>query len=363
MILAAFTGLTEHGGVQRYARHAAAVIAMVARQRGEQFHLLTLNDPAGPLEFESAGIRFCATGFARNRTALIRAILTKARETRLLYLNHPNLAPLGLALRALNPAARYVVSTHGFEVWEPLPTMRRFGLRCASKVTATAQFNAAKAVRIQGITSDKVVLIPCALDPEFSAANGAEHRSSDEGKPPMLLTVARLMSAAHGVYKGIDTVIEALPGVLGSHPGLLYVVVGSGDDLPRLQTLANRTGVATSVKFTGAVDSAVLREYLAASDVFVMPSRTEGFGFVFLEAMAFGKPVIGGNHGGTPEIWPDGSAGFLVDYSDLRTLADRLKMLLADSDLRRRMGVEGRRRVAEFFSFDRFRENFAPLFA
>ena len=144
MILGVFTGLTEHGGIQRYGHHAAAVIAMLARDRGEDYRFLGLNDPAGKHEIESAGVRFSIEGFARNKPGLIRAVLSSARATRIAYLNHPNLAPLGLALRALNPGSRYIVSTYGFEVWEPLSSLRGFALQRAERVTAIAEFNAVK---------------------------------------------------------------------------------------------------------------------------------------------------------------------------------------------------------------------------
>ncbi|HZC46632.1 MAG TPA: glycosyltransferase family 4 protein [Candidatus Acidoferrum sp.] len=361
MILGVFTGLTEHGGIQRYGRHAAAVIAMMARDRGEDYRFLGLNDAEGENEIESAGVRFSITGFARNKPAMIRAVLAGARGVRLAYLNHPNLAPLGLALRTLNPAARYIVSTYGTEVWEPLPSVRSFGLQRADRVTAIAKFNAEKVAALQRIAPEKIAIVPCALDPDFAASNGATPRQSPPGEPPILLTVARLMSPERGEYKGVDTVIEAMPDVLAEFPGVRYVVVGDGDDRPRLEKLARSCGVHDRVTFTGAVDHAALRAFYEACEVFVMPSRTEGFGIVFLEAMALGKPVVGGNHGGTPEVWAEGTAGFLVDHGDLRALAGRIKLLMGDSELRARMGAAGRAIVASDFSFARFRQNFGEL--
>jgi phosphatidylinositol alpha-1,6-mannosyltransferase len=357
MILGVFTGLTEHGGIQRYGRHAAAVIAMAARDRGEDYCFLGLNDPTGDHEIESAGVRFSIAGFARNKPATIRAVLARARQARLAYLNHPNLAPLGLGLRGLNPRLRYIVSTYGFEVWEPLPSVRGFALQRADRVTAIAGFNAVKVAELQHIKPERIAIVPCALDPEFSDLS-IDPRRLHSSEPPILLTVARLMSAERGEYKGVDTVIEAMPEVLAAFPGVRYVIVGDGDDRPRLERLAQQTGVQDRVTFTGAVDAAALRGFYEACEIFVMPSRTEGFGIVFLEAMAVGKPVIGGNHGGTPEVWADGTAGFLVDHGDVRALAGRLKLLLGDCELRSRMGAAGRALVAKNFSFARFRQNF-----
>ena len=152
-----------------------------------------------------------------------------------------------------------------------------------------------------------------------------------------------------------------MPDVLAAFPGVRYVVVGDGDDRRRLESLAHRLGVDERVTFFGAVDRAALRAFYEACEIFVMPSRTEGFGIVFLEAMALGKPVVGGNHGGTPEIWADSTAGFLVDYGDVHGFAGRLKLLLGDSEMRARMGAAGRALVANNFSFARFQQNFGEL--
>jgi phosphatidylinositol alpha-1,6-mannosyltransferase len=362
MILGVFTGLTEHGGIQQYGRQAAAVIAGHARDSGEEYLLLGLNDPAGQHEIETAGVAYKIIGFARNKPRMVAATLRDARAARLVYLNHPNLAPLTLALRALNPAIRCIVSTYGFDVWEPLPIVRRLGLRYADVVTAIAKFNAVKAIEFQGIAPEKIAIVPCALDADFCKTNrAAPAPSCNRTNGPMMLTVARLVRGERREHKGIDCVIQALPEVIKAIPDACYVVVGDGDDRSRLEQLARDAGVGERVRFTGAIDDAAVRSIYGACEIFVMPSRSEGFGIVFLEAMALGKPVIGGNHGGTPEIWDDGTAGFLVEHGDLAALADRIKLLLSDGALRSRMGAAGRRIVATRYSFDHFRRNFTEL--
>ncbi|MHB8382856.1 MAG: glycosyltransferase family 4 protein [Candidatus Binataceae bacterium] len=363
MILGVFTGLTAYGGIQQYGRLAAAVIARRAQEKGEEYRLLGLNDPPGRHEFTVADTSFTVAGFARNKMRIAAQVFADARATRLAYLNHPNLAPLGLGLRALRPATRYFTSTYGFEVWEPLSMVRRLGLRHADTVTAIAEFNATETIKFQGLEARKVAIVPCALDPDFNAEIGAAapplRRERSGG--PMLLTVARLVHREHREHKGIDSVIEALPEVIRTVPDVCYVVLGDGDDRARLEQLARDVGVGDRVIFTGALGDAAVRSFYQACEVFVMPSRSEGFGIVFLEAMALGKPVIGGNHGGTPEIWKDGTAGFLVEHGDTAALADRIKLLLRDGALRARMGAAGRRIVATRFSFDHFRRNFAEL--
>ena len=107
------------------------------------------------------------------------------------------------------------------------------------------------------------------------------------------MTVSRLASSER--YKGHDRVIRSLPRVLLKHPETIYLIVGDGDDRPRLEALASEFGVRDKVRFAGLVAGEELPDYFRLADVFVMPSTGEGFGIVFLEAMACGIDVIGGN--------------------------------------------------------------------
>jgi phosphatidylinositol alpha-1,6-mannosyltransferase len=139
-------------------------------------------------------------------------------------------------------------------------------------------------------------------------------------------------------------------------PETVYMIVGDGDDRERLEELAKKNGMSGRVIFTGVVSDEELIGFYKRCDVFLMPSRQEGFGIVFLEAMAFEKPVIGGNHGGTPEVIVDNETGFLVEHGDVDALADRIIRLLLDEELCQRMGRAGRRRVEENYTFDPFRQ-------
>jgi glycosyltransferase involved in cell wall biosynthesis len=205
-----------------------------------------------------------------------------------------------------------------------------------------------------------VLVLPWALDPEFFDGVGTVRDSGAVQKASrILLTVARL--AASERHKGIETVIEALPRVLRVVPDVRYVVVGDGDDRSRLERFAAEKCVREHVHFKGVLAEKELARHYAECDVFVMPSCQEGFGVVFLEAMAYGKPVIGGDHGGTPDIIRDGVNGFLVEYGDVEALADRIIRLLTDHDLRQRMGDVGRRMVMENYRFEHFSQRLTKL--
>jgi phosphatidylinositol alpha-1,6-mannosyltransferase len=158
----------------------------------------------------------------------------------------------------------------------------------------------------------------------------------------ILLTVARLVSR-----KGIDTVIEALPAILRREPSAVYTVIGSGPDRTRLESIAMRHGVLANVHFLGAVGEPDLIDAYQNCDLFIMPARdegpdVEGFGLVFLEAGACGKPVVGSRAGGIPDAVADEETGILVDPSSCDQVADAVVRILSDSELAARLGEAGR---------------------
>jgi len=132
------------------------------------------------------------------------------------------------------------------------------------------------------------------------------------------------------------------------------LIVGDGPDRARLEGVASEHRVVDRVHFLGELASEALRACYERCDVFALPSRGEGFGLVFLEAMTFGKPVVGGAHGGTPDVITDGETGYLVPYGDSDRLVAVLCGLLADPGQRGKMGERGHHRVHSEFLFDHF---------
>lgn len=360
MILGLFTGLQNLGGIQRISRHTAAALSSMALDQGTPYRILSLNDPKGRHRFQVGEIEFWAHGFRRNKVRFALASLALMPGSQLAYIGHPNLAPLGIPLRILRRRARYWVATYGIDVWNPLPLLPGTGLRMADGATTLSSYTRDKMTVSQGLNLLKISVVAPALDPAFVDMAEAGAKDGCSAHPSnVILTVARLSASER--QKGIDTVIRALPRVIETIPNVRYLIVGDGDDVDRLQSLAQRVGVADHVLFVGPKIGDELAAEYQGSDVFVMPSRKEGFGLVFLEAMAFGKPVIGGHHGGTPEVVRDGVTGFLVEYGDVSVLTDRIVSLLSDQDLRHRMGQAGRRMVEDNYTFEHFRERLARV--
>jgi phosphatidylinositol alpha-1,6-mannosyltransferase len=355
VIVGLFPELLSVGGVQRAGRHIAAVLTKFADETRQPVRLLSLKDPHGANEFRLGGQRVPFWGAGGSKIRFVAEALRERGEARVVLAAHPNLAPVAWALKAGSGRARAAVFAHGIEVWEPLPMLRRRALRRMDLVFAPSVDTAEKVVQKQGVLPAKVRQLAWGLDPEFFAATKNNPAPRPRSFPPgrVVLAVARL--AASERYKGIDELIQILPRLAPAVPDLHLVIVGDGDDRARLEHVAASAGVRDRAVFLGVLEREDLIACYRHADVFALPSSGEGFGLVFLEAMALGKAVVGGAHGGTPDVIEDGVTGFLVRQEDTERLAELLRRLLTDEVLRCRLGSEAREFVERNFLFEHFR--------
>lgn len=348
-----------YGGIPTYNR-------LVCRALNEFDHackkyVLLATDKPADVESQTAALaNLRLEAYDRNRAGFVRRVLSLATSRRidLLLIGHVNYAPLGLLVKRLQPRIRYGVMMYGVDVWAKLSRLRQRALQQADFAVSISEYTKERAVEVNKVAADNVHLLPNAL--EWSE----EESESVSASMPLpsgtkLLTVCRLDSTEK--YKGVDTVIEALPQVIARVPDVQYLIVGSGSDSIRLKKLAKSVGVSDRVHFLGSVDDATLRACYRACDVFVMPSAKEGFGFVFLEAMQYAKPVVAADKGGSPEVVKDGVTGLLVRYNDVRQLAESLTRLCLDPALRTKLGEAGYMRLQENYTFPQFKQTFNDI--
>jgi phosphatidylinositol alpha-1,6-mannosyltransferase len=364
MIVGLFTELLSPGGLQRTGRHVAAVASDFGAQRGIPCRFLSLNDPQGLHTVRVGASEFSVSGYARSKLQFVRAAMRAAgRKPTLVIALHPHLAPIVWAMRIRSRKFHSIVFTHGIEVWKPLAWPRGAALRRADLVIGPSADTVQHLIAEQGIPVGKVLRLPWGLDPAFEARLLAPVPSALPAEFPqsarIILTVGRWDPAER--YKGADTLISALPRVLQASPDVYLVLVGGGEDRPRLEQLARDQSVSERTRFLQNLTPDELFACYASCDIFALPSRGEGFGLVFLEAMAHGKPVIGGAHGGSPDVIEDGVTGRLVPHGDIERLSGALESLLADPVRAREMGAQGRNRVEATFSFKQFQSRLTQM--
>jgi phosphatidylinositol alpha-1,6-mannosyltransferase len=211
---------------------------------------------------------------------------------------------------------------------------------------------------------DRVHTVPLGADPEVFRPGldpGEVRRRYGLAGRRWLLSVARLTR-----HKGIDTGIRVLAQLAPEYPDLGYAVVGTGDDLPELESLGRVLGVADRIKFLGQVPEADLPEVYNSAELYlglsrIMPERVEGFGISLAEASACGLPVIAGSSGGIPETVEHGVSGLLVSPEQVNQVSAAVRSLLNDRLLASQLGAKGRERVERYYNWDRVAAELAQL--
>jgi len=220
----------------------------------------------------------------------------------------------------------------------------------SDRIVAANVVERAELLRDYGAHPSRIATIPCGVDTDlFVPGDRAEARQRlglDER--PVLLWVGRIAP-----IKGLDTLLDAVARLRTPGQAVRLLIVGGDADEPTnghetsLRHRIERLGLADAVRFVGPQPQSVLPAYYAAADVTVLPSYYESFGMVALEAMACGSPVIASRVGGLVTTVRDGVTGFLVPDGDVGALAERIESLIADPDLRWRVGREGVRWAAQ----------------
>lgn len=355
MIIGLFTELANVGGVQLAGRQTAAALTKIGEERGWPCVFLGLNDNAGEGQICTADVRFPFRGFGRRKTQfVIQAMRLAMRKPQLIFAAHPNLAPTALVMKAMTRNTPTIVGAHGIEVWQPLPFIRRTAFRRADLIMVPSTDTLEKTVQSQRIPSSKMRKIPWPLDTEFLALSESPSNLPLSPSFPcgtVVLSVGRWSSAER--YKGADILIRAVAQLSNSFPELQLVLAGPGDDIDRLRSQAQESEVTERVQFFPSISRKELAALYYNADIFALPSTGEGFGLVFLEAMAFGKAIVGANVGGIPDVVQHEREGLLVAPT-VEAISSALRRLLSDPLLRKQLGMRGQERVRTEFSFAQF---------
>jgi glycosyltransferase involved in cell wall biosynthesis len=348
-------GTGTAGGIGRFERLLMASLTELARRNVLETESIWRREHPIYLDMSSRGQPPVRSSVGEVRKLVVGTQFLQAvtrRRPDLIVFTHVNLAQLSFVARAVG--IPYAVWTHGGEVWSSLPPSRANALREASAILSVSEYTAQQVLERHNVREGRIQVVPLALEPQwFAPPKESLHDGStglDQRDGPCLLSVSRLDRTAG--YKGIDSVIRSLPEVLMQHPTATYRIVGDGDDRERLAELAVAHGVAHSTIFCGVLSHGELASEYRHADVFVLPSRREGFGLAFLEAMSYGKPVVALRAGAAPEVVADGRTGILVD--DCGELAAAISFLLLNPERAHQLGHAGCERAVGEFSFEAF---------
>jgi phosphatidylinositol alpha-1,6-mannosyltransferase len=337
----------DGGGRASFARAFASACADYSADRSIGFRILSLRG-----SFPIADGTPVQTFHARKSAlalAVWRAQLRGPRPALVFDL-------LGLArIQTIVPVALrspYLIVLLGTEVWRKLRRAERKAIRGAAACVAISFATRQAALPFVPLREDEIGVMHLALEQRTPEGVVDDELVGGLGTG-FLLIAGRL--AAGDRYKGHDQILEAFPELLRRCPGARLVVAGDGNYRSRLEARVRGAGLERHVLFTGFVSEATLGELYRRCSAFVMPSRGEGFGLVYLEAMRAGKPCVAAAGTAAAEIIVDGVTGFLVDPEKPGDLADVLARLLGEAKLAGTLGEAGRDRWREVFSVEHFR--------
>jgi len=333
--------LSGRDGISRLARLITSTL--------DDAIVVALHEPAATTTFGRARVRGADGRTSRFVAAAIRAAASCDSGTTVIAV-HLHLAPAALAFTARG--ASLVTMLCGVEAWKPLTWMQRAALDRVERLIAISQFTRERFLAANPHFAGRAIDI---CHPGVDAIPGAAHAA---GGPPSALIVGRM--AVDERYKGHDALLEIWQEVAAAVPGALLRIVGDGDDRPRLEGKAAALNLGPQVVFLSGLDDEALRREYARCTAFVMPSRDEGFGFVFVEAMRAGRPCVGAR-GAAGEIIADGDTGWLVAADDRAQLCDAVVRMLRDRASADTMGARGRVRFLQQFTEERFRDRFTAL--
>lgn len=325
-------------------------------------NLFKANELAGNFSFTFTGqIPKVLRTFAFGINALVTSF---QKRPDLILCGHLNFAPVAYLLRFWL-GTPYWILVYGVDAWDIKHPLRRRALQAAEKIISISDYTRNRLIKEEGLQPDKISLLPVTFNIERFQIKPKptyllnKHKLKES--QPIVLTVARL--ADDEQYKGYDQVIRSIYFVRQTMPDIHYVLVGKGSDRPRVEQLIETLDLKDCVTLAGFVSDKEISDYYNLCDVFIMPSKGEGFGIVYLEALACGKPTVGGNQDGAINALCNGELGILVDPDDTDEIASTLVEILQGKSTHPILYQPAilRQKVDEIYGFKQFQINLLGL--
>lgn len=266
-------------------------------------------------------------GFSKSIVKFVPSTIITGLSKDVIILGHINLAVIGWIIKTLAPSKKLMLICHGIEVWQPVTGIKKKMLQKADRVLAVSDYTKQQIVEKQGLPADKVSVFHNTIDPYFDYP---KHFGKDKelmarygiaDTDYVVYTLCRLSSKEQ--YKGYDAVVKAIGQLKSKYPQIKYLLAGKYDEVEkaRLDKLIAEYELQSNVIFAGYIKDEEVTKHYQLGDVFIMPSKGEGFGIVFIEAMACGRNVVAGNADGSKDALRKGELGVILDADNVDAIA------------------------------------------
>jgi glycosyltransferase involved in cell wall biosynthesis len=354
------------GGIQKMTRTLAHSLYHISKKENWNFRLFSLYDSRYDLMSQYLPSENY-TGFNNSRVSLGLTSIKEASRANIVILSHINFSLIGIVIKLFNPKCRVWLIAHGIEVWRPLNFIKRaFLKRHCDKIICVSIFTRQQMIARHGSNPDKCVVLNNAVDPFIKLPDTFErpeyllNRYGLSSSNQVIFTLTRLASSEQ--YKGHEQVIKAVANLKQTSPNIKYVLSGQYDPVEevRIRSLIDKYDVKDDVILTGFLNENELTDHFLLADLFVLPSKKEGFGIVFVEALACGLPVICGNADGSTDAIKDGKLGTAINVDDLSELQDTIvRYLNTPLTLDKRKNLQ--RECLQYFDEKYYRKNLQKM--
>jgi phosphatidyl-myo-inositol dimannoside synthase len=298
-------------------------------------------------------------GFSSNKFTFSLEAIRKAAKMDIIIIGHINLALIGLVIKLLYPSKKIILVTHGIEVWDIHSFLKKIFIKKIDEILSVSQFTKEKIQSQSSLKIDKIKVFHNTLDPHFCIPVHFKkpiHLFERYGLSPqdkIILTLARLSGTE--LHKGYDKVIHVLPEVLKVVPEAKYLLCGkySPEEKDRISKLIETYSLQGKVILPGFISDKELTEHYLFADLFIMPSKKEGFGIVFIEALACGLPVIAGNQDGSAEALMNGELGTLVNPDSALEIK---QAIIKNLQLKNVNKIKLQQDVLKYFSYEVYKK-------
>lgn len=321
------------GGIQTYS--AFFLQAIQAIDKDAEYHIFLKHDVR-----ELSNIYYLPNTkfhFSGQAPLLLRTPIFVAKllvygllhKPNLIITTHLNFTLAAYWLKRLTGIPYWTIA-HGVEAWNIKNPSLKKALACADQILAVSNYTRERLIAEQHLNPQQIKVLPNTFNAErFKIEPKSDYLLKQYNlspEQPIILTVARLADIQR--YKGYDQILRALPKIRQTIPNVHYILVGKGEDRTRIEELIEKLKLKDCVTLAGFIPDKQLSDYYNLCDVFAMPSKREGFGIVYLEALACGKPVIGGNQDGAVDALCNGELGVLVDPDNVEEIAESIVSIL-----------------------------------
>lgn len=315
------------GGIEKVCRIMGKALYEESIKNNSTVHICSMydrqQDAFNNLYFPAENFR----GFGINKLLFIKEMVQAGSKVEIVILSHINLLLIGWFIKRVSPSTQIILLAHGIEIWYPISRARRKMLLSCDRVLAVSSHTRDKIIEVHGLAKEKCGVLNNCLDPFLPLPSRPKKQAELLTKygfrenDQVLMTLTRMSSRER--YKGYDKVIEAIGLLTQSYPRLKYLLAGTYDveEKEFAEQLIRKMGLQANIVMPGYIEDRELEDHFGISDMYVMPSRKEGFGIVFIEAMYYALPVIAGNEDGSVDALLHGVLGQLVSPDDPEALA------------------------------------------